>query len=139
MYVQAQHNPGWMRRWARNEWTILETNGLYTVLQQFVLAKDVWPNGKALDYESRDSRFDPWYVHTFLLSMSLSWTRPCKSYAKMTLPLSGGGVNELKLGCSGSGERNKDMGAEFGSWPTWENPGFCSETRRLHVVIFIRG
>jgi hypothetical protein len=23
-----------------------------------------WPNGKALDYESRDSRFDPWCDHT---------------------------------------------------------------------------
>ena len=22
-----------------------------------------WPNGKALDYESRDSRFDPWRDH----------------------------------------------------------------------------
>ena len=21
----------------------------------------MWPNGKALDYESRDSRFDPWH------------------------------------------------------------------------------
>ena len=24
-----------------------------------------WPNGKALDYESRDSRFDPWRDHSF--------------------------------------------------------------------------
>ena len=27
--------------------------------------QDVWPNGKALDYESRDSRFDPVHVHFF--------------------------------------------------------------------------
>ena len=27
-----------------------------------ILAADVWPNGKALDYESRDPRFDPWHV-----------------------------------------------------------------------------
>ena len=24
-----------------------------------------WPNGKALDYESRDSRFDPWRDQLF--------------------------------------------------------------------------
>ncbi|KAG9556530.1 Pfs, NACHT and ankyrin domain protein, partial [Aureobasidium melanogenum] len=31
-----------------------------------------WPNGKALDYESRDSRFDPWRDHFVLLLPSLA-------------------------------------------------------------------
>jgi hypothetical protein len=26
---------------------------------QLFIKLDAWPNGKALDYESRDSRFDP--------------------------------------------------------------------------------
>jgi hypothetical protein len=30
-----------------------------------IFIKVAWPNGKALDYESRDSRFDPWRDHTF--------------------------------------------------------------------------
>lgn len=30
----------------------------------------VWPNGKALDYESRDSRFDPWHDHQILFWQS---------------------------------------------------------------------
>ncbi len=32
----------------------------------FLQYLQVWPNGKALDYESRDSRFDPWHDHTLL-------------------------------------------------------------------------
>ena len=32
-----------------------------------------WPNGKALDYESRDSRFDPWRDHFVLLYECLKW------------------------------------------------------------------
>ena len=31
-----------------------------------------WPNGKALDYESRDSRFDPWRDH-------FCWFVPCQN------------------------------------------------------------
>ena len=42
---------------------------IYFVIAAFLIRRqDSWPNGKALDYESRDSGFDPQRVH-FLLSL----------------------------------------------------------------------
>ena len=39
---------------------------IFIIYRNF-LQMDLWPNGKALDYESRDSRFDPEQVHFFPL------------------------------------------------------------------------
>ena len=35
-----------------------------------------WPNGKALDYESRDSRFDPWRDHFCSFVAIIWWLLP---------------------------------------------------------------
>lgn len=42
---------------------IRDSNEVYTFQYDLSYIWDVWPNGKALDYESRDSRFDPVLVH----------------------------------------------------------------------------
>lgn len=40
----------------------------------------MWPNGKALDYESRDSRFDPWHGQTDI-QFSLKFLLSCETGA----------------------------------------------------------
>ena len=56
--------------------TLRHNNYLLPLIKD-IFIKVAWPNGKALDYESRDSRFDPWRDHPFagvLLGVTIfSW------------------------------------------------------------------
>jgi hypothetical protein len=44
---------------------IVNTNDIFIEASQINVKQVGWPNGKALDYESRDCRFDPCVDHSF--------------------------------------------------------------------------
>jgi hypothetical protein len=66
----------------------------YQTLQKHIRSSSVdshqqgaWPNGKALDYESRDCRFDPCRAHLFVCGQSSCFDRDVKgSFSLVLLP-----------------------------------------------------